>query len=76
MLQNIVLFEGQDENGVVSLWETDGLASGTFELTDVASRAPLITGEANYGFVPNTGVSIDLTVFNNQVLFAGRFSPT
>jgi hypothetical protein len=76
MLSNIVLFEGVNTTDTASLWETNGTTSGTFELTDVASPPPLITGEANYGFVPNTGVSIDLTVFNNQVLFAGRFSPT
>ncbi len=76
MLPNIVFFEGEDGTGTVSLWETDGTASGTFELTDVASPPPLITGEAGYGFVPNGGVSLDLTVFNNQVLFAGRYSPT
>src|ERR1700686_2847275 len=75
MLQNITLFEGDDANGVVSLWETNGTASGTFELTDVASPPPLITGEANYGFAPYVSVSFDLTVFNNQVLFSGRIGP-
>ncbi len=75
MLPNIVLFEGVDATDTTSLWETNGTASGTFELTDVASPPPLITGEANFGFVPNTLVSIDLTVFNNQVLFAGRIGP-
>src|ERR1700687_2259412 len=75
MLPNIVFFEGEDGTGTVSLWETDGTASGTFELTDVASPPPLITGEAGYGFAPNGGVSLDLTVFNNQVLFSGRIGP-
>jgi ELWxxDGT repeat protein len=75
MLQNIVLFEGDDTNGTVSLWATDGTASGTFELSDVASPPPLITGEANYGFAPYVTVSFDLTVFNNQVLFSGRIGP-
>ena len=73
-LPNIVLFEGEDALGTVSLWETDGTASGTFELTDGAPP-PLITGEANYGFVPSGLVSLDLTVFNNQVLFNGRIGP-
>ncbi len=75
MLPNIVFFEGEDVGSTVSLWETDGTARGTFELSDVASRAPLITGEALYGFVTNDGVSLDLTVFNNQVLFSGRIGP-
>jgi ELWxxDGT repeat protein len=75
MLPNIVFFEGEDATGTVSLWETDGTVSGTFELTDTASPPPLITGEADYGFVPNPGVSLDLTVFNNQVLFDGRIGP-
>ena len=75
MLQNIVIFEGDDANNVVSLWETDGTARGTFELTDVASPPPLITGEADYGFAPYVSVSFDLTVFNNEVLFSGRIGP-
>ncbi len=76
MLPNIVFFEGTDAGDTVSLWETDGTASGTFELTDVPSGAPLITGEALYGFAPSPAVSLDLTVFNNQVLFSGRVGPT
>ena len=40
----------------------------------VFGQAP-ITGEAIDGFVPSTLVSLDLTVFNNQVLFAGRMGP-
>src|SRR5450432_562642 len=75
MLPNITLFEGEDAAGGVSLWQTDGTASGTFELTDGVSPLPLITGEADYGFVPNVGVSLDLTVFNNRVLFDGRIGP-
>ena len=73
MLPDIVLFEGRDRTSRVSLWETDGTQSGTFVLTNVASPPPLITGEPNYGFVPLTSVSLDLTVFNGQVLFAGRY---
>ena len=79
MLPNVVLFEGEDTTDTASLWETNGTASGTFELLTnppaVSGQAP-ITGEAVFGFAPSTGVSIDLTVFNNQVLFAGRYSPT
>jgi ELWxxDGT repeat protein len=75
MLPNIVLFEGTDATNTVSLWETDGTVSGTFELSDVASPPPLITGEALFGFAPSPAVSLDLTVFNNQVLFSGRVGP-
>jgi ELWxxDGT repeat protein len=78
MLPNIVLFAGKDSTSTVSLWETDGTASGTFELLTnppaVAGQAP-ITGEAIFGFVPQPGMSLDLTVFNGQVLFYGRYSP-
>jgi ELWxxDGT repeat protein len=76
MLPNIVFFEGTDATDTVSLWETDGTAGGTFELTDVPSGAPLITGQAIFGFAPSPAVSLDLTVFNNQVLFSGRVGPT
>jgi ELWxxDGT repeat protein len=72
MLSNIVLFEGDNTFNTTSLWETDGVTGGTFELTDVAAPPPLITEEADYGFVPYVSVSLDLTVFNNQVLFSGR----
>src|SRR3984957_18600421 len=78
MLPNIVLFEGEDAIGTTSLWETNGTVNGTFELLSnppaVFGQAP-ITGEAIDGFVPSTLVSLDLTVFNNQVLFAGRMGP-
>ncbi len=73
MLPKIILFEGEDAGGTVSLWETDGTASGTFELGGPTS--PLIAGEAGYGFAPNAGVSLNLTIFNNQVLFGGRSGP-
>ena len=78
MLSNIVLFEGVDATDTTSLWATDGTASGTFELLTTPPATPggpPITGEAVDGFVPNTGVSLDLTVFNNQVLFGGRSAP-
>ena len=76
MLPNIVLFEGRDATATSSLWETDGTQSGTFVLSNVVSPPPLITNEPNYGFVPDTSASLDLTVFNNQVLFAGRYTLT
>ncbi len=78
-LRNVVLFEGEDTVEGVNLWETDGTASGTFEFLTNPPIVPgqaAITGEAVFGFASSTGVSLDLTVFNNQVLFAGRFSPT
>ena len=74
MLSNIVLFEGADAHNTTSLWATEGTAASTFELTD-GTPPPVIIGEANYGFAPYTSVSLDLTVFNNQVLFAGRIGP-
>jgi hypothetical protein len=78
MLPNIVLFAGKDSTSTASLWETNGTASGTFELLTnppaVSGQAP-ITGEAIFGFVPQPGMSLDLTVFNGQVLFYGRYSP-
>ncbi len=33
MLPNVVLFEGMNSTGTTNLWETNGTASGTFELT-------------------------------------------
>ena len=40
MSPNVVLFEGADLNGRTELWETNGTAAGTFELTGVAGRRP------------------------------------
>ena len=78
-LQNVVLFEGEDTVGGANLWVTDGTASGTSELLTNPPIVPgqaAITGGAIYGFASSTRVSLDLTVFDNHVLFAGRFSPT
>lgn len=78
MLPNIVLFAGKDSTSTVGLWETNRTASGTFELLTnppAVSGQPQITGEAIFGFVPQPGMSLDLTVFNGQVLFYGRYSP-
>src|ERR1700722_14825793 len=77
MLPNVVLFSGKDANSV-GLWETNGTVSGTFEfLTNPPAVAgqPQVTGEAAFGFVPQPGMSLDLTVFNGQVLFYGRYNP-
>src|ERR1700722_14623345 len=78
MLPNVVLFAGKDSTATVGLWETDGTAAGTFELLTnppAVSGQVQITGEAIFGFVPQPGMSLDLTVFNDQVLFYGRYSP-
>ena len=77
MLPNVVLFVGKDlANNAVGLWETDGTATGTFELTtsggNTVPNIPAINGEAIYGFLPEPTWSLDLTVFNDQVLFVGR----
>src|SRR5215472_7789363 len=59
MLRQIALFEGTDSAGNLGLWETDGSAAGTRELTG-------ISGANTLGLDP-----LDLTVFNNKVLFNG-----
>ena len=72
----MVLFAGVDATNITaSSWETYGSVRGTFVLTVVASPPPLITGEPNFGFVPEPGMSLDLTAFNDQVLFYGRYNP-
>ena len=57
MSPNVVLFEGADLNGRTELWETNGTAAGTFELTGVA-------GAPTPGLYPS-----DLTNYNGEVLF-------
>ena len=80
MLPNIVLFAGIDANNGTGLWVTNGTAAGTFELTTSGQPpvpgTPPITGEAPYGFLPDPPWSLDLTVFNDQVLFVGRYGQT
>ena len=81
MLPNIVLFAGIDSaNNAFGLWETDGTAAGTFELTSTGQATvpgtPAINGEALYGFLPDPPWSLDLTVFNGEVLFVGRSAVT
>jgi hypothetical protein len=55
VFKNEVLFQGSDHG----LWETDGTAAGTHELTGVSGAYP-------GGFHP-----ADFTVFKNEVLFNG-----
>jgi ELWxxDGT repeat protein len=57
MIRQTVLFGGLDASGGVGLWETNGTAAGTYELT----------GVPNGVFSP-----ADFTVFNNEVLFQGQ----
>ena len=78
MLPNVVLFAGKDLTSTVGLWETNGTASGTFELLTnppAVSGQVQITGEVLFGFVPQPDMPLDLTVFNDQVLFYGRYNP-
>jgi hypothetical protein len=41
MLPYVVLFQGVNEDGTTGLWETNGTASGTFELASIASPSNL-----------------------------------
>jgi ELWxxDGT repeat protein len=63
MLPNVVLFQGSNTSDTQGLWETNGTASGTFLITN---------GTFPDGFQPSPLSLLDLTVFNNQVLFSGR----
>src|SRR6516162_2228060 len=63
MLPYVVLFQGSGAPNTQGLWETNGTASGTFKVTN---------GPFLYGFRPSPSSLMDLTVFNDQVLFAGR----
>jgi ELWxxDGT repeat protein len=54
-----VLFSGEDANGDVDLWVTDGTAQGTHEITG-------ISGASSGGLNPNY-----LTLANDRVLFEG-----
>jgi ELWxxDGT repeat protein len=69
LLPNVVLFQGTGSGQVgvpgsmQGLWETNGTATGTSILT----IGPFHDGFENYNTTP-----LDLTVFNDQVLFTGR----
>ena len=60
MIQNVVLFQGNNTANETGLWETSGIAAGTFEL------AP-ITGASASGLSPS-----NLTNFEGEALFEGR----
>ena len=57
MLRQTVLFNGTDASGHAGLWETNGTAAGTYELTGVVDGV----------FKP-----ADFIFFNNEVLFQGQ----
>ena len=54
-----VLFEGQVSSGQANLWETNGAAAGTIELTGVAGASPS-------GLFP-----LEFTSYDDEVLFSG-----
>src|SRR6516225_5243471 len=57
MLRLTTLFEGTDASGHAGLWETNGTAAGTYELTGV------VNGVSN---------PADFVAFNGEVLFQGQ----
>ena len=59
MVQNVVLFQGVNASGDQGLWETNGTASGTFELAPIA-------GANASGLAPG-----NLVGFNGEALFEG-----
>jgi hypothetical protein len=67
MIRQVVLFDGLDSADTFGLWETNGTASGTYELTG-------ISGASDTGIFITSGgglLSPDLTAFNDELLFAG-----
>ena len=61
-----VFFSGYDASGRVGLWETNGTAAGTYELS-VAGAATVGQNLGAPGLYPS-----DFTVFNDQMLFSGN----
>ena len=61
-----VFFSGDDASGRVGLWETNGTAAGTYELS-VAGAATVGQNLGAAGLYPS-----DFTVFNDQMLFSGN----
>src|SRR5215831_4266856 len=57
MLRQTVLFNGTDASGRAGIWETNGTAAGTYELTGV------VDGVSN---------PADFVAFNGKVLFQGQ----
>ena len=68
ILNGVALFEGEDNNGQIGLWETNGTAGGTFELAPIsgAAFAPGFAPVAEYDIQPQF-----MAVLGNEVLFDG-----
>jgi ELWxxDGT repeat protein len=62
VLGSKVLFQGEDANGHVNLWVTDGTSAGTSELT--------VAGGYSFGLFYQH-LNPDFTVLGNKVLFQG-----
>jgi ELWxxDGT repeat protein len=60
MLRQTVLFSGLDASGLFGLWETNGTAAGTHELTGISGASTAS------GIEPH-----DFTVYNGKALFDG-----
>src|SRR5262249_12508630 len=71
VLNNTVLFPGEEAAGVVGLWETNGTAAGTFEVTGISGA------NANGLFTRDSGTTTfgpifpGFAVLNGEVLFQG-----
>jgi lipopolysaccharide export system protein LptA len=65
MSTNIVLFNGIDANGLASLWETDGTAAGTWEVSVTGISSPVVAGVST----PQSPGYI--TAFGSEALFSG-----
>ena len=67
LYNGLAFFGGDDASGAVGLWETDGTAVGTKELTGIAGAATIGQGIGPPGILPS-----DLTVYNGLLLFGGN----
>jgi ELWxxDGT repeat protein len=69
VLGQAVLFEGDDASGRFGLWESNGTAAGTYELTG-------ISGAFSAGIFSTVDIppfaTFDGEDFNSEVLFAGK----
>jgi len=65
-----VLFAGTDASGYSGLWVSNGTAAGTTEIGGIGNTgisSVFLSGNGQLGLSPN-----DFTVFNGEVLFAGK----
>src|SRR5712691_492545 len=61
MFRQTVLFEGKDASGQNGLWQTNGTAAGTHELTGISGA-----------YAGASGLSpANITILNREVLFEG-----